>query len=205
MRVHRLAVVPVAALALVMAACAPTAPTPGASSETTAESLASAPDGLVGNYSVEYRTTESDHDAITDEVIVRNVEVTGSCSGSQCDLTLTTELKAPDGSTSSVSTALSFEGTEYRGTQTTAFSCDGMTSLTTVEDGLEYTSETTITNPITTPIEDRLVVESFDIVTVERNEITAAGREAGCLKINFSGPDPYVSGATTVGVGTRLP
>lgn len=202
MSVLRHGMLPVALLALVLAGCAPTASVP--EPESTAEAAADAPD-LVGSYSVEYRTTESDQQAITDETIVRDGEVTGSCSGTECDLAFTTELKAPDGSTLSGTTALTFDGATYSGTQASTFSCDGMTSLTTVEGGLEYTSETTIT-PSDTIVEDgRVVVVSFDIVTIEHNEITAAGREAGCLQINFSGPDPYAANATTVGVGTRKP
>ncbi len=207
MRVFLRGVAPVALLSLVLTGCAPQTPLPSTPTEpeSTAGATANAPEALVGSYSVEYRTTESDHDAITDESIVRDGEVTGSCSGSQCELAFTIELKAPDGSTASGTTALTFEGEEYHGTHASTFSCDGMTSLTTVEDGLEYTSETTIT-PSATIVEDgRVVVETFDIVTIERNEITAAGRDAGCLRINFSGPDPYVSQATTVGVGTRQP
>lgn len=158
----------------------------------------------MGSYSVEYRTTESDRDPITDEVVVRAAEVAGSCTGSDCTLEFTTELKSPDGSTSSETTALSFDGSAYLGTQASAFSCDGMTSLTTVEDGLQYTSETTIT-PTSTAVEDgRDVIATFDIVIVEHNEITAAGREAGCGVINLSGPDPYAANFTTVGVGTRV-
>jgi len=198
-------VLPVALFALVLAGCAPTTsgPLTPTEPETTAGATEYAPEALVGSYSVEYRTTESDHEAITDEAIIREAEVTGSCSGNQCDLAFTTELKAPDGSTSSGTTDLTFEGTEYRGSQAATFSCDGLSTLTTVEDGLEYTSETTIT-PSATIVEDgRVVVVSFDIVTIERNAITAAGRDAGCLRINFSGPDPYVANATTVGVGTR--
>jgi len=154
---------------------------------------------------VTYRTTESDFQPVTDDTIVRHVEVSGSCTESECDLAFTTELKAPDGSVVSGTTALTFDGTAYHGTQNATFSCDGMSSLTTVEDGLEYTSDTTVT-PSATRVEDgRTVVTTFDVVTVERNEITEAGREAGCLAINFSGPDPNVANATTVGVGTRQP
>jgi len=192
---------PLALVAIVLTGCASAASPPDAS----AESDAPAGDALVGSYSVEYRTTESDHDAITDETVTRDAEVTGSCSGSDCDLTYTVELKAADGSTTSGTTALTFDGATYHGTQTSTYSCDGLTTLTTVEDGLEYTSETTITPSSTTVEDDRDVVATFDIVTVERNEITAAGRDAGCLSINLSGPDPYVASATTVGVGTRQP
>jgi hypothetical protein len=201
-RVIHPGILPIALVALVLAACSPTA-----SSVTPAETEAAAavPEALVGTYSVEYRTTESDHETVSDEAIVRDAEVTGSCNGSQCDLAFTTELKAPDGSTMNATTALDFDGTTYQGTQTASFSCDGMSTLTTVDGGLEYTSETTVTPTATTVADGRTVVVTFDIVTVERNEITAAGREAGCLNINFSGPDPYVTNATTVGVGTRKP
>ncbi len=206
MRVSHPGVLPIALLALVVAACAPTNSTSGAPTEPeTNFPSENSPNALLGSYSVEYRTTESDRDTITDEVIVRNVEITGSCSGAQCDLAFTTELKAPDGSATSGTTALTFEGTEYRGTQATTFSCDGMRTLTTVEDGLEYTSETTITPTATIVEEGRTVVTAFDIVIVDRNEITTAGRDAGCLEINLSGPDPYVSNSTAVGEGTRQP
>jgi hypothetical protein len=196
--------VPVALLALVLAGCAPATSGSGTPTEPEPTSGATVPDVLVGTYSIEYRTTESDSSAITDDTVVRDGEVTGSCtSSSECDLTFTTELKAADGSTSSGSTTLTFDGGTYHGTQSSTFSCDGMTSLTTVEDGIAYTSETTITPSATTEEDGSIVVTSFDIVTVERNEVTAAGRDAGCLKINFSGSDAYVANATTVGVATR--
>ncbi|HEX7835530.1 MAG TPA: hypothetical protein VF479_08700, partial [Pseudolysinimonas sp.] len=189
MRILRRGVLPATLLALVLAGCAPAAS--GPADPTQQEPAAEAPESLVGTYSVEYRTTESDHDAITDETIVRDAEVSGSCGSSPCQLTFTTELKGPDGSTTTGTTTLTFDGGEYRGTNSATFSCDGMTTLTTVDDGLEYTSETTITPSATTTENGTIVVTSFDIVTVEHNEITAAGRDAGCLKINLSGSDPY--------------
>ncbi|MEO8261325.1 MAG: hypothetical protein ABI566_02035 [Pseudolysinimonas sp.] len=206
MRVLQRSALPVM-LALILAGCSPTSSdsaTPPEAEATDATTAAEA-EALVGTYSVEYRTTESDFQAITDEVVERDGEVTGSCSGSPCDLAYTIQVKAADGSTTSGTTDVTFDGTAYHGIQVSSFPCDGLTSLTTVEGGLEYTSETTIT-PSSMVVEDgRNVVESFDVVTVERNEITSAGRDAGCLKINFSGTDPYVTNATTVGVGTRRP
>lgn len=187
--------VPLALGAVLLAGCAPAAST---------DDPATTPDALVGSYSVDYRTTESDREVVTDEVVVRTAEVTGSCTGSDCNFEFTTEVKSPDGGMSSTTTALTFDGSVYLGTQTYAVSCDGMTSLTTVEGGLEYTSETSITPSSTTLEGGRDVIATFDVVVVEHNEITATGREAGCLAINFAGPDPYVANFTTVGVGTRL-
>lgn len=195
MRILACAMVPLALGAVLLAGCASAASTDD--SATTA-------DALVGRYSVDYRTTESDREVVTAEVVVRTAEVTGSCTGSDCNFEFTTEVKSPDGGLSSTTTALTFDGSTYVGSQSSAFSCDGMTSLTTVDGGLAYTSETTLT-PSSTVIEGgRGLIATFDIVIVEHNEITSAGREAGCLAINFAGPDPYVANFTTVGVGTRL-
>ena len=191
----------VALLAAAVSGCAPTAASPTA----TPNGTSLAPDAIVGRYSIEFRTTESDRETTTGETILRDAQVTGSCSGNTCDLSLTIELKAPDGSTTSGVTALTFDGTAYHGAQSSTFACDGLTSLTTIENGLAYTSDTTITPASTTTDGGTAVVTAFDIVIVERNEVTAEGRSAGCPAINPSGADPYVSNATTVGVSTRQP
>ena len=204
MRILVCAMVPLAMGAVLMTGCAPAASTDDSATQSTTEQTGTTPDALVGSYSIDYRTTESDRDVVTDEVVVRTAEVTGACAGSDCSFELTTEITSPDGGISSTTTALTFDGSTYVGSQSSAFDCDGMTSLTTVEGGLEYTSETTITPSSTTVEGGRDVITTFDVVIVEHNEITAAGREAGCPAINFAGPDPYVANFTTVGVGTRL-
>ncbi len=201
------AFVPLAALALVLSGCAPATSGPGTSSESPPKSgqKGTTAESLVGSYSVEYTTTESDRDAITGGTVVRNAEVTGSCEGDQCDLSFTTEIKLPDGSPGTTTTVLVFDGTTFSGTGSLATSCDGMTTLTTVEDGILYNFETTIT-PTATAIENgHEVVKSFKLVSIESNEITPSGRAAGCLMINPSGPDPFATHATVAGVGTRQP
>ena len=198
---------PLSVLAVLLVGCSPQTTAVGTATppSPTAGASAQTPDSLVGRYSVQYRTTESDREAVTDEVIVRAGEVTGSCSGSQCDLEFTTEIKAPDGSVVNSTTRLTFDGSVYQGTQTATTSCDGFTTLTTIEEGIEYRSETTVTPSATTVEDGRTVVSSFDVVIIERNEVTPAGRDAGCQQINLSGPDPFVSNATVVGVGMRQP
>lgn len=204
MTIHRRQRGVLALLAILLTGCsASPSDQPGPTEpEASATPLAT----LVGTYSVEYHTTESDSEVITGDTVVRSAEVTGSsCTPSACDFIFTSEVKEPDGSTGTTSTELAFDGSVYRGPHVSTHSCDGFITLQTVEDGIEYSAETTITPATFDTVDGQSVVTSFEVVVVEHNEVTEAGRTAGCKAINLAGSDAYATNTTTVGIATRKP
>lgn len=154
-----------------------------------------------GDFTVTYRTTESDRDDLDGSTVDRHVSIRTQCEGLTCAVIFSTELKAPDGSITTLDTPLDFDGTAYHGALSSTYQCQNHRTGATAADALTYTSTLSLTVTGASYGLGVPVVTTFAAVLDERNEVSDEGRAIKC-NINLRN-DGYSSHAVTAGAGVR--
>ena len=157
---------------------------------------------LDGNYEVTYKTIENDRDPVTGETVTRAAHITTACVRLVCVLTLSLELKGPNGDTITLDTPLAFDGSAYRGVVTQTDPCYQRHSGET-QDGAEqvYTGKVEIVVEKGSLRDGLYVADGYSSTNVDTTVVNEAGRAFGC-SVNLNN-DGFSATSTTTGIAVR--